>query len=134
MEDKYTKFPGESGISLIEALIALIILAMSVTALMKLTQSTSEANRMARRITSALHLAQDKFEDLRGLAHSAVVSGTDGPLTQERQTNGPGAFYTRTWTVTDDSPVAGVKNVVVTVSWTEKDRARTSTFHSLFTE
>ena len=123
---------NEKGVSLIEALITLAILSLSIAAVMELAGSTSNTNRYARRTTSAVHLAQDKYEELRGLGYAAVISGSDGPFTQERKTDALGAFYTRSWVVDDDSPSAGMKSVVLTINWADKDKARSASFHSYF--
>jgi len=54
------------GFSLLEALIALLILAFSMLGLSFVMLSTIETNRDARRVTAAFNLALDQLEVLRG--------------------------------------------------------------------
>ena len=106
-----------------EALIALLTLALSMLGLSSLMLSTIEANRDARRVTAASNLALDQLEVLRGTAYSGVVNGSNGPLTEDGASSGTGAMYTRTWTVTDDTPVTNTKTVQVVASWTDTNPA-----------
>jgi type IV pilus assembly protein PilV len=55
--------------------------------------------------------------DERGLwpARATALGTTAGPL-----------LYTRTWTVTDDYPVSGMKSIEVIVCWKEKGRVERS--------
>jgi hypothetical protein len=78
--------------------------------------ATISTNRHARNITVATNLAMQQVETLQAGSYAAVVSGSDGPLTADGSTGGA---YSRTWTVTVDSPVAGSKTVDVTVSWAD---------------
>jgi len=65
-------------------------------------------NTFGKEITIATTLAQDQMEVLRGTAYSDLASG--GPDTQE-------SIYTRTWTVTPNSPAAGMQTINVTVAF-----------------
>lgn len=79
-----------SGFSLLEALIAAVILA---TALLSIAQSIAFAVRTtsaAGRMTDAALLAAQKVEELRAGSWGELQAGTDSPA----------AGFTRTWTVT----------------------------------
>lgn len=86
--------------------------------------TTIETNRDARRITAATNLAQDKLEALRGLSYTTVVSGSDGEFNEEGGISGSKVIYSRSWTVTEDTPEAGLKSILVRVGWTDKKGAR----------
>jgi hypothetical protein len=62
-----------------------------------------KGNSFANKTTTASTLAQDKMEELRGLA--PPVSGAD---TKEG--------YTRTWTV-DDTPATGLRTLTISITW-----------------
>jgi type IV pilus assembly protein PilV len=112
------------GFSLLEALIALLILAFSMLGLSFVMLSTIETNRDARRVTAASNLALDQLEVLRGTAYTGVVNGSNGPLTEDGASSGTGAMYTPTWTVADDTPVTSTKTVQVVASRTDKSGSR----------
>ena len=56
---------------------------------------------------AAAALAADKMEELKNTAYASLADGTD---TQE-------SIFTRTWTVTANSPATGMSTLVVTVAW-----------------
>lgn len=119
---------GKNGFSLIEAMVALTILLFMLAALAHLMTSTVLTNRQARRLTAAIHLAQDQMERLRGMNYAALASGNDGPLSEANESTGAGLVFGRTWTVLDNTgppppgtPPVGTRNVEVLVQWTDTD-------------
>ncbi len=121
----------QSGISLLDSLVALLILTFTVISIMKLTTGTLETSRHGRRITAANHLAQTKLEEIRGMDYALVTTGSDGPLTETGADAGTGAMYSRAWQVTDDTPVTGTKTVSLVLSWSDKSGAKTVNFQTL---
>jgi prepilin-type N-terminal cleavage/methylation domain-containing protein len=100
------------GFSLIEVLIALILLAVSllgVSALMaKATRNTSNGGHL----TEAATFAQDRLEGLKVIPYANLASGAD------TRTSSTGINYTRVLTVVpngDDS----LRTVTVTVNWSD---------------
>lgn len=119
------------GISLIDTLVALAILAFAIISIAMLSSTTVENNRLSRRITGGLHLAQAKVEEFRNLDYASIVSGNDGPLTSAGATSGAGALYTRTWIVNADTPTIGIKRIAVNISWPDKSGAGSITVETL---
>src|SRR5512146_915462 len=68
-------FSDESGFSLIETLVASLILVTGVVSLAGLFTISTTANRTARGTTFAMVLAQQKMEQLRGLTWGFDVLG-----------------------------------------------------------
>jgi prepilin-type N-terminal cleavage/methylation domain-containing protein len=100
------------GFTLIEIMIALVILSIALLALAGLQIATIQGNARARRMTTAASLAELTLEDIkRTTAYNDIQSG---PATQLQAS---GLTFTRQVTVTDNSPVAHSKTVTVTVSW-----------------
>jgi len=117
----YNMVLSRKGFTLIEVLAALVLLLITLLGLSSLLTTTIQANAYARRMTTATSLAQDKLEEIRNMAYTAVTTGSDSsPLTETGGTGGSGAIYTRSWTVATDSPIAGTKTVTVTVTWTDQ--------------
>lgn len=105
------------GFTLIEVLIALVILAISLLALAGLMNITTKNNAFSGTMTEAATLAQDRMESLRVSHWDQIVSGND--VVQVRGIN-----YNRTWTVvlgpnSPAPPFDNEKRVTVTVNWND---------------
>ncbi len=107
---------SRGGFTLIEVLVAMVILAIVLATLPMLLVTAVNANAFARRTTVATTLAQDKLEVIRNTPYATLASGSD-------QVTEPGTSrtYTRTWTVTA-GPTSTTTKVAVVVSWTGHSR------------
>jgi type IV pilus assembly protein PilV len=65
---------GKEGFSLLEVLIALVILAVGLLALAMFQITAIKGNAIASRWTVATQLSQDKLEDFRHIAWNNIVS------------------------------------------------------------
>jgi type II secretory pathway pseudopilin PulG len=65
---KYNSNSSEAGFSLIETMIAVILLATSLTAIAQLMAIATRSNINAQRQTFSATLSQEKMEQLRGLS------------------------------------------------------------------
>ncbi len=103
------KIANSSGFTLIEIMIAMFVLAIGLLGAAGVATTIISGNTLGKEITTATTLAQDKMEELKGTTYLSIAPGSD---TQE-------SIYTRTWTVTSDSPVTGMKtiDIVVAFSW-----------------
>ncbi len=101
-----------SGFTLIEVLISMTIFSVAILGLAIGASSVMRANQTSYFSTIAVSLAQDKLEELKANPAS-LASG--GPVTDTTD----GVVFTRNWTVTPNSPVAGVSRVDVQVDWTD---------------
>ncbi len=118
----------QSGVALLEVLIAFVIVTVSVVALYQLQNKymRNEITTSAR--LTALHIAEGKLDDLRTFGSLSVsagvpsydqiadhVGGTIASGTVSATNANVGNFvYNLDWTVTDNS---GTKDVTVIVSW-----------------
>lgn len=113
---------GNNGFAMLEVLAAVTLFAIVATGLAATTIGTVGANNVSRQAAAATALMHDKMEQLRALdpttspADLAAGSHSDplNPLTPMGQGQGT---YTRTWTVTANTPKTGLAQIVVTVSW-----------------
>ena len=107
----------EGGFTLIEVLIALLVLLVGMAGILSLQLTSMKATSFSRHATEASSLAEDKVEDLRTVALDSVrfANGTDQVDARGvADADGP---YTRSWTI---SPGADTTIVNVSVSWTER--------------
>src|SRR4030065_1416476 len=108
------------GFSLIEMLIALVVLSISLLALAALMATTAKNNSFGVHMTEAATFAQDKLEELKVTPWGNVVSGTD-PLPRPGST---GINYNRTWNVSTlmnptPPPNDLLKTVTITINWND---------------
>jgi prepilin-type N-terminal cleavage/methylation domain-containing protein len=109
-------FLKSGGFSLIEILIAIIILSISLLALASLMATTSRNTSFGGHITEAATYAQDELERLR------TVSWGDLTLSNGAHNNSitgsSGIRYDRDWTVVTTGNI--IKTVTLTINWTDQ--------------
>ena len=120
-------FIKSRGFSLIEVLIALVILSISLLALAGLMATTTQNNSFGGHMTEAATFAQDKLEELKATTWGNITTGTD-PLPKPGST---GINYTRTWNVsTLPNPTPPplpwfnnenqlLKTITITINWND---------------
>jgi type IV pilus assembly protein PilV len=101
------RIKGNKGFTLMEVLIAIVILSVALLALAGLQIISIRGNSFGGTMTDAVTLARDKMEDLKQDDWDNVVTGNDTQVAR-------GINYTRNWTV---QTVSNTKEVMVTVSW-----------------
>ena len=112
----------ESGFTMVEVMIAILLSAIAVIGLVGLYTVESRAATVSRRKTEAAVLAQDKIEELRtGIAPSAAGSGSE-PYLDEHGNAGSAAtppfIFSRSWELTAQGIPAGEwYRIKVTVTW-----------------
>lgn len=113
------------GFTLIEALIAMVILTVGILTLITMQTSSIKGNAKARGITIAANLSQDRIEQLLGQKYDDVKSGTE---------TSKDGHYDTAWTVNNNilTSVKGytaLKQVQVTVTRTDFGDKRGITFN-----
>jgi len=112
---RYIKKGKDNGFTLIEVLIAIVILSVGLLGMASLTVAIIKGNKLSSDLTTATTLAQDKMEDIRRTSYAGVVSETKAALSS------PYDEYKREVTVTDDAPATDMKTVSVKVYWGASD-------------
>ena len=133
----------DKGFTLIELLIGMAILGIAFTGLISMQISCLSGIRHSRNLTTAVTLAQDKMETLKGLPRdhpdlrdttvannstlrqsselSSSDHGEDHVLIKDSETQTgldlDYTAYSRIWNVADNTPFPGKKTVVVLVTW-----------------
>lgn len=135
----------QSGFTLIELMLAMVILSVGVLGIVKLQMQTSTGNLVSRNQTAAVNLARSKMEELRRVKEYYI--NTQGGATQypagnprlqndgdnadlgnwsspDKQETGTfdeglneGGRYTIAWNIADNAPEIFMKTVRVRVTW-----------------
>lgn len=106
---------GPKGFTLIEMLIALVILALAMLALAGLMVATTKNNSFGGHITEAATFAQDKLEDFQIAPWDSI-----GALPLNDQKFGAnGITFNRNWTVATSAD-GNLKTITLTVNWTDR--------------
>lgn len=111
--------PGavQSGFSLLEMLITIIVLASGLLAIASMYGAILNANTLSKQRSEAVVLGEKKLEELRGQSYASLVSATD--TVTAAGSSGSSANYQRSWSVTAASGGLAYKDVGVTVTWTD---------------
>jgi len=108
------------GFTLIEVLIAMVILSVGILAIASMQIQALTGNSVANSSTIRVVSAQHKLEELISLpfddpkleiAGNSPGTDSDGNTHQEATADG----YTIRWDITDDDPIANAKRITVRV-------------------
>jgi len=108
---------NDNGFTLLEVLIAIVILSVGLLGMASLTIGIIKGNRFSNDLTTATTLAQDKMEDIRREGYSDVIAEAKAAV------GSPYAAYDREVLVADDTPAANMKTITVTVFWESDDHS-----------
>lgn len=119
---------SDKGLSLLEVVVAMLILAFGILGLAPMLVNTIFSNSYSGDVTKANVIAQDKIEFMQSLV-------SFNPLPWTEVTNNLNGIFTRTTRVdidsTDASVPFGVYRIRVTVSWTDKaGKSRTVNYYT----
>lgn len=106
------------GFSLIEILVAIVILSISLLSLASLMAMTTKNNSYGGHVTEAVTFAQDRLEELKVTPWANIVGGADV------RPGSTGINYNRTWNVSilpnpTPPPNDLLKTVTMRVDWND---------------
>lgn len=125
-----------AGLTLIESLIALLILSIALLAVGTLLYSIMGYNQYAGTVTTATALAQDKLEALKSSDYDDISTGTVSEISID-ENGDSGGIYTRSTAVDEDNttlPGKAYKIITVTVAWDWKNQARNVVLKTILRE
>ncbi|HET6347649.1 MAG TPA: prepilin-type N-terminal cleavage/methylation domain-containing protein [Candidatus Krumholzibacteria bacterium] len=105
---------NQQGVGLVEIMVALLIFGIGVVAAVRMLPQSSVKTTHSRNKTTAVNIAQEKMEELMadGFKDADLDPGVhDDPL------NPISGHFNRSWTITDSTPVDGMKLISVTVTF-----------------
>jgi len=101
------------GFTLLEVLVALIILSFALLALAGVMVTTTKNNAFGNYVTEAATFAQDKLEELRAVKWKNLVDGNN----TDEQGGSTGINYARNWNVTTSG---SIKTITINVDWNDR--------------
>lgn len=119
----------QRGFTIVEVMIALAIFSIGYLAYSGLQITATKSNTKDRWLTLAVTCATDRIEQLLDLpyTHTDLTAGThtlaedadgidnnsDGRIDEPAESGS----LNFTWTVTDDAPIANVKTIDISITW-----------------
>ena len=105
---------GNSGFTLLEVLVAMVILTVGLLGMASLCVGIIKGNELSKEVSSATTCAREQVEDIERTGYTNATAGT--------VTEGYGAIsnypeYKRETIITDNTPATDMKSVQVTVYW-----------------
>ncbi|WP_319585226.1 type IV pilus modification protein PilV [uncultured Desulfobulbus sp.] len=116
MQNPFSKMRSQQGFTLIEVLMAMVILGIGIMSIVALQTQDMTFNNSSRRQTQGSTWAMDRVERLRSLPYTdAALSVAGNPHTENIQVGGK-TVYSLRWIVSDNTAnVPDTKKVDVTI-------------------
>ncbi len=129
---------NKQGFTLVEIVIAIVILSVGLLALINLQWMAIRGNSDSKEMTRAIFLAETRMEQLKNTPFASLVIGTtpdpNNPINGQGQSGG---IFSRSWTVQPYTPPYSysgsgfMKQVTVNVSWTLKGQTHNATYQTV---
>lgn len=116
----------ERGFTLIEVLVAVVILSLGMAAMVALSANGTQATAYTRHAGEAAMVGQDELERLRVLPPASLASGTD--TVDAHAVASAVGLYTRTWTV---SWTGSLATLTVKVQWSDGGSTHAITYRTM---
>jgi type II secretory pathway pseudopilin PulG len=101
--------------SLVELMVAMILLAIALAWLAPQLIIAMRGSRFGGDMTQAVTLAMDKMEEFRGTSYTALLASPTG---QDTVNN-----VARSWSITEEAAQSGLARIVIDLSW-QDDRGK----------
>jgi prepilin-type N-terminal cleavage/methylation domain-containing protein len=118
----------QSGFSLIEVLVSMVIFAivsLAISSLMIGSMAQISKNALA---SEAIALAQGQMEDLRNISFANIQSNSYSAPSAKGNTT-----FTVSWVVANNTPAAGAAKINLSVNWIHKGAPQKYELETIFT-
>lgn len=116
------------GFTLVETLAAMTLFAIVAAAISSMAATAIRRTSENKHAMAAAFIAQRQMEHVRGLEYDDIQTGT------ETVALAPGENYSVATDVQADQPIANVKTVTVTVSWTGPEGSKSYAITTYYTD
>ncbi|RLB04963.1 MAG: hypothetical protein DRG83_03640 [Deltaproteobacteria bacterium] len=115
--EKTQKISNRNGFTLLEVMIAFVILAIGLLGLAALQIVAVKGNAFSSEMTFASMLAQQKLEELKNIDFDNLTNGSDvfGDESIEREKS-KGVIYQLNWQISD-GPLNDMKTITLEIKW-----------------
>ncbi len=110
------------GFTLIEVMVALLVIGLAATATAKGMRATTNLLSMNEKHSRAITLTQAAIEDLRTVDYDDIVDGSNST---------PDGFST-VWLVQGSTPGPGMKLITATTSWNWRGETQEYVLHTVY--
>jgi len=125
----------EEGFTFNEVLASIALISINILGFSLNTMSVIRGNYVSKNVTTATFLAQDKIEQLKSLVPLTDVGNcADPPEKDITATGSAGGIYGRCWTIKASPLGAGLREITVTVHWTDNLGHKVTLSTLVFTE
>ena len=129
---KQLSIKNKKGFTLVEFLIATVILSVGLLALINLQWMAIRGNSDSKEMTRAIFLAETKMEQLKNTPYASLTIGTtqdpNNPMNGQGQSGG---IFSRSWTIQNYAGSNFMKQVTVVINWTLKGQSHNATYQTV---
>lgn len=122
----------KAGFSVIEVLIAIMVVGIGFLATASMQGTSISGNNQSSYLTQAVYLAEDRIEELRNRPMAGLDTvGSPQTGIDEQGATGTGGIFTRSWSVTPNTPGPFMTTMAVNITWTERGINHNLTMNSI---
>ena len=122
---------SQQAFTLLEVLVTILILTIGLLGIAGLTTGVIRGNHYSKNITSATAAAQTQLDAVQSGGYANALAANFPTDTVSMG----GMSFSRTTTITANSPAANMKQISVTASWTDSnDTARSVTLETILAQ
>ncbi len=119
---------GQKGVTLLEVVIALAVIAISLLSIVSVITHTSNLKDSTRELTISKEAAQARFEEMRDADFATVAARYNG------QVNAVPGLANGSETITVDATNPDLLDVKIVIQWNSVGGTTTNTTRTLITE
>ncbi len=120
---------ANAGFTLIEVLVAMVIFAIASAATVSLMYHSTRMVAENSSSSQAITVAQRVLEDLRTLDYEDIEDGSFSYTWAAKNKT-----FNASWSVYEDAPEAGLKTIIVTVTWDGKGGTKSYETHTIYSQ
>jgi prepilin-type N-terminal cleavage/methylation domain-containing protein len=123
---------SQSGFTIVELATAIVVMGIIIPAVSIALTNLAVVNHQARDQALANFIAQNKVESLRSIGFNALNAGTTD--FSASLPNIMGSPKSASYTITNDTPTTGVKQIDISISYTEYKKTRNLSYRTYVSE